>query len=58
MDSRWGHIPTGKKLPIDKAPIIIDDNISSIVSKLKPAGKPLNFHCFPDQDGKIPLSCV
>lgn len=43
-DSRWGHIASGKKLPIDKAPIIIEDNINSLVSKLKPvAGKPLTF---------------
>ena len=23
-DSRWGHIPGGEKLPLDKAPIIVD----------------------------------
>jgi DUF1680 family protein len=27
-DSRWGHIASGKKLPIDKAPIIIEDNVA------------------------------
>src|SRR5690606_1380980 len=43
-DSRWGHIASGKKLPIDKAPIIIEDNISQLPGKLKPiAGKPLQF---------------
>jgi len=43
-DSRWGHIASGKRLPVDKAPIIIEDNISSIASKLKPIpGKPLMF---------------
>ena len=42
-DSRWGHIASGKKLPIDKAPIIIDDNISAVVSKLTPASQPLTF---------------
>ncbi len=43
-DSRWGHIPSGKKLPIDKAPIIVEDNLASLTNKLKPvAGKPLNF---------------
>ena len=42
--SRWGHIASGEKLPIDKAPIIIDDNTSSIVNKLQPVkGKPLHF---------------
>jgi DUF1680 family protein len=33
-DSRWGHIASGKKLPVDKAPIIIEDNPESIASKL------------------------
>ena len=42
-DSRWGHIASGKKLPIDKAPIIIDDNISAVVNKLTPASQPLTF---------------
>ena len=43
-DSRWGHIAGGKKLPIDKAPIIIEDNINALAGKLKPvAGKPLTF---------------
>ena len=43
-DSRWGHIASGEKLPVDKAPIIIEDNIASITNKLKPvSGKPLTF---------------
>ncbi len=43
-DSRWGHIASGEKLPNDKAPIIIADNISSIPGKLVPVkGKPMTF---------------
>ncbi|MBK5269540.1 MAG: glycoside hydrolase family 127 protein [Bacteroidia bacterium] len=43
-DGRWAHIPSGKKLPLDEAPIIVEDNISSIASKLQPVnGKPLTF---------------
>jgi hypothetical protein len=43
-DSRWGHIAGGKRLPLDKAPIIIDDNIPAITRKLTPVkGKPLTF---------------
>jgi hypothetical protein len=43
-DSRWGQIPGGKRLPVDQAPIIIEDNISGITDKLKPVeGKPLTF---------------
>lgn len=43
-DSRWGHIAGGKKIPLDKAPTIITDNIASIADKLEPiSGKPLMF---------------
>lgn len=43
-DSRWGHIAGGKRLPLDKAPIIIEDNLGALTGKLKPvAGKPLTF---------------
>ena len=43
-DGRWAHIASGKKLPIDKAPIIIEDNIASLTAKLKPVtNKPLTF---------------
>lgn len=43
-DSRWGQNPSGTRLPIDKAPIIVEDNISGITEKLVPVeNKPLNF---------------
>jgi uncharacterized protein len=43
-DSRWGQIPSGKKLPVDKAPIIIEDDISKIADELVPVkDKPLTF---------------
>ena len=43
-DSRWGHIAGGEKMPIDKAPIIIEDDLAEITHKLVPVkGKPLNF---------------
>jgi uncharacterized protein len=43
-DSRWGQIPSGKKLPVDKAPIIIEDNMSEIADKIIPVkGAPLHF---------------
>lgn len=43
-DSRWGHIAGGKKLPVDKAPILITEDISQLPDKLTPvAGKPLTF---------------
>lgn len=43
-DSRWGHIPGGKKFPLDKAPIIIADKKSEIPDELVPEkNKPLFF---------------
>ena len=43
-DSRFGQYASGKKLPIDQAPILIADNIEDIASQLTPVnGKPLHF---------------
>ncbi len=43
-DSRWGHIPSGERLPLDKAPIIIEDDRSTIINSLVPVkNKPLHF---------------
>ncbi|WP_153799776.1 glycoside hydrolase family 127 protein [Foetidibacter luteolus] len=43
-DGRWAHIAGGKKLPVDKAPVIIADDKPSITGALKPVkDKPLHF---------------
>lgn len=43
-DGRWSQYSGGEYLPIDKAPILIDDNIENIGNKLEPVNdKPLNF---------------
>ena len=43
-DGRWGHIANGKKLAVDKAPIIVADNTDDIINKLMPIeNKPLHF---------------
>jgi len=43
-DGRWGQNASGEYLPVDKAPILIDDNIETIADKLIPVkDKPLNF---------------
>lgn len=43
-DSRWGHVPSGMLLPLDKAPIIVEDDRSQIPEKFVPVpGKPLTF---------------
>lgn len=43
-DGRFGQYPGGKLLPVDQAPILIEDNIDNIGSKLVPIkGEPLNF---------------
>ena len=43
-DSRFGQYASGKKLPINEAPILINDDINAIADQLQPiAGKPLHF---------------
>ena len=43
-DSRFGQYAGGKKLPVNKAPILINDHIDEIADQLTPiAGKPLHF---------------
>ena len=43
-DGRWSQYAGGEYLPVDKAPILIEDDIQSIADKLEPVkGKPLNF---------------
>ncbi|MGE5394817.1 MAG: beta-L-arabinofuranosidase domain-containing protein [Candidatus Saccharibacteria bacterium] len=43
-DSRWGQYAGGEYLPVDKAPILIVDDIQSIGDKLIPVkDKPLNY---------------
>lgn len=42
--SRWGHIPSGEKLPVDKAPFFIEDDLSAITNGLAPVkDAPLHF---------------
>ena len=43
-DSRFGQYASGKKLPINEAPILINNSIEDIANQLQPiAGKPLHF---------------
>ncbi len=43
-DGRWEQYASGEYLPVDKAPILIDDNIQNIGDKMLPVkDKPLNF---------------
>ena len=43
-DSRFGQYASGKKLPINEAPILVNDNLEDIANQLTPiAGKPLHF---------------
>ena len=43
-DSRWGQNASGEYLPVDKAPILIENDIQNIGDKLVPVkDKPLNF---------------
>jgi hypothetical protein len=43
-DSRFGQYAGGKKLPINEAPILVNNNLEAIANQLQPvAGKPLHF---------------
>ena len=43
-DGRWAHIAGGERLPVDKAPIIIENSLDDIAGKLTPIkDKPLAF---------------
>ena len=43
-DSRFGQLAVGKKLPIDQAPILVNNDIEGIANQLQPvAGKPLHY---------------
>lgn len=43
-DGRWGQYPGGRLMPIDQAPILVDDNIEQLFAKTRPlAGEPLKF---------------
>ncbi len=43
-DGRWAHIAGGEKLPVNEAPIIIEDDIQNIASKLEMIkDQPLHF---------------
>ena len=43
-DGRWAQHTSGKLLPVDQAPILVDDDIENMAGKLEPLeGEPLNF---------------
>ena len=43
-DSRFGQYASGKKLPINEAPILINDNLNAIARQITPIeGQPLHF---------------
>ncbi|HEY0651902.1 MAG TPA: glycoside hydrolase family 127 protein [Chryseosolibacter sp.] len=42
-DSRWGHIANGERLPLDKAPILVEDDKAKITQLVPVEGKPLTF---------------
>lgn len=41
---RWGHIASGERLPVDKAPLLVVNDLQTLPQKLVPVrGKPLHF---------------
>ena len=44
-DGRWGQYPSGKLLPVDQAPILLEDDIENIAGKLVPVkDEPLHYN--------------
>lgn len=43
-DGRWAQYAGGQYLPVDKAPVLVEDDLQNIAGKVKPVkDKPLNF---------------
>ncbi|MEP7377423.1 MAG: beta-L-arabinofuranosidase domain-containing protein, partial [Chitinophagaceae bacterium] len=56
-DSRFGQYAGGKRLPVDKAPIFIEDDQENIESRLVPVkGKPLHYTLNVKMINRQPLS--
>ena len=53
-DSRFGQLAVGKKLPVDKAPILINNDLEAIANQLQPvASKPLHFTISTKMENEI-----
>ena len=53
-DSRFGQLAVGKKLPVDQAPILINNNLEDIANQLVPvAGQPLHFKLTTRMENEI-----
>ena len=53
-DSRFGQYAGGKKLPINEAPILVNNDIEAIANQLTPvAGKPLHFNLSTKMENAI-----
>ena len=53
-DSRFGQYASGKKLPTNEAPILINDDIEQIANQLQPIeGKPLHFTLSTKMENEI-----
>ncbi len=56
-DGRWGQYAAGEYLPVDKAPILLEDDIQNIGNKLMPVkGVPLNFKLNINMINKMELT--
>jgi DUF1680 family protein len=55
-DGRWAHIASGKRLPIDKAPIIIEESVPEILKAGR--GQTLDVCLYRYQDGKPDNGCA
>ncbi len=55
-DGRWAHIAGGERLPVDKAPIIIENSMEDIAGKIKPVkDKPFTFSTSLNMENKADI---
>ncbi|MBD0835115.1 glycoside hydrolase family 127 protein [Aestuariibaculum suncheonense] len=53
-DSRFGQYPGGQRLPLNEAPILVEDDLLNIADKLEPIkDKPLHFKLNVDMENHI-----
>lgn len=56
-DGRWAQYPGGRLLPVDQAPILVEDDIQRIAEKLVPIeNEPLHFKLKVDMENRMDVT--
>ena len=58
-DGRWAQYPGGKMLPVDQAPILVEDDLQNIAEKLIPINnEPLHFKLNVEMENPMDVTLV